>query len=280
MISVIIPANNEEKYIRACLQDVLGATEPAQDVRKPVQVIVVANGCSDATAAEALAMLPDFAAKGWQLDVLDLAQGGKILALNAGDQAALYETRIYVDADIRVTPDLFAQLAAVLDRPEPAYASGQPKVPPAKSLISRRYAQFWAELPFIKSGVPGCGVFAVNAAGRARWGAFPEVISDDTFVRVNFTRDEMHAVPATFLWPITEGFANLVRVRRRQDEGVAEIRALYPALMEQVEETAPDTGDKLRLFVQDPLGFLIYAAVAISVRLPIFRSRSGWARGR
>ena len=279
MISIIIPANNEEGYIGACLDHILDSAYPVP-ANDPVQVIVVANGCIDATIAEAQAKAPKFVIKGWHFEVLDLAQGSKIAALNAGDQAARYDKIAYIDADITVSQDLIAQLAAALDCSVPIYASGHLQVPPAQSFISRFYARFWEKLPFIKKGVPGCGVYAVNAAGRARWGAFPEIISDDTFVRYHFAPHEMQGVPATFLWPITEGFANLVRVRRRQDEGLAEMHRLYPELSCRMAQTAPNSREKLRLFFRDPIGFAVYAAVSLSVRLPMFRNRGSWDRGR
>lgn len=274
MISIIIPANNEEDYIGACLDGLLQSSSAAGEV------IVVANGCKDGTVAEAQALAPRFARKGWHLEVLDLAEGGKIGALNAGDATARHDLRAYIDADIRVSRDLIAQLVRALDRPEPAYASGQPVVPPARSLISRHYARFWQRLPFIRRGVPGCGVFAVNAAGRARWDVFPAIISDDTFVRFHFAPDEMHAVPATYDWPITEGFVRLVRVRRRQDEGLAEMQRLYPDMAVRMAPTAPDRREKLALFLRDPVGFVIYAGVALTVRLPVLRNRGSWDRGR
>ena len=282
MISIIIPANNEEGYIGPCLDLILSSQAPGPDApgQPALQVIVAANGCDDGTVAETQSRRAAFVEKGWQLDVLDLSEGGKIGALNASDAIALYGRRIYIDADIQVTPELIAQLARALETADPVYASGRPRVPPAKSYISRRYARFWEKLPFIAEQVPGCGVFAVNAAGRARWGAFPDIISDDTFVRFHFSRDEMHGVSATYAWPITEGFANLVRVRRRQDEGLEEMRRLYPDLARQTQVTAPGGGKKLRLFLRDPVGFMIYAAVAITVRLPVLRNRSAWDRGR
>jgi glycosyltransferase involved in cell wall biosynthesis len=278
MISVIIPASNEEAYIRDCLGKLL-ASDPLPDAA-PVQVIVVANGCTDATVAAARTLQAAFGAKGWVLQVLELAEGSKIAALNAGDAAASYDRRIYLDADIRVDSGLVAQLSDVLGREGPVYASGQIRVPKARSLLSERYARFWQKLPFITQGVPGCGVFALNAAGRARWGEFPQIISDDSFARHHFTPEEMHAVPAGFDWPITEGFANLVRVRRRQNEGLAEIARRYPELVANMPPTAPDTGQKIGLFFRDPIGFSIYAAVAVAVHLPLFRNRSAWDRGR
>lgn len=282
MISIIIPANNEQGYIRSCLEFILHSEDPAgaPNPEGAVQVIVVANGCSDGTVAEARALTPAFAGRGWRLDVLDLVQGSKIAALNEGDRAAVHDRLAYIDADIRVAPGLIAELVAALDRPEPAYASGRPLVPRAQSFLSERYARFWEKLPFITTGVPGCGVYAVNAAGRARWADFPDIISDDTFVRLHFSPEERHGVPATFQWPITEGFVRLVRVRRRQDQGLEELQRLYPDLVGQKESTAPDGLEKLRLLLKDPLGFLIYAAVALTVRLPVLTNRGGWDRGR
>ena len=277
MISVIIPANNEEGYIGTCL-DLLLASEFAE--RGPMQVVVVANGCTDNPAAEAGTRCAGFAGKGWRLDVLDLKDGGKVRALNAAEEAIIHPLRLYIDADVHVTPPLIAQLAGVLARDEPAYASGRPRIRPAKSFVSERYARFWEKLPFMATGVPGCGIYGVNAAGRARWEDFPQVTADDTFVRYQFAPEEMHGVPGTFSWPITEGFANLVRVRRRQDEGLAEIRDRWPDLAARMEPTAPDTVEKLRLFLRDPVGFVIYAAVALTVRTPFFRNRSHWDRGR
>ena len=277
MISVIIPANNEEGYIGTCLDLILQSTG-LDDAA--VQVIVVANGCSDGTVAEARALISRYADKGWQLDVMDLAQGGKVHALNACDAFVAHDKRVYIDADIHVSPELIGQLARALDRSRPTYAGGRPGIRKARSFISERYARFWEKLPFMASGVPGCGVYGVNAAGRSRWDTIPEVIADDSFVRYHFAPEEMLGVPATYTWPITEGFANLVRVRRRQDQGLEEIRRLLPDLARRMEPTMPDTAQKLRLFLQDPIGFVIYASVAVTVRLPLFRNRSAWERGR
>ncbi len=283
MISIIIPANNEEGYIGDCLGHVLAshdpvATRPAP--APPLQVVVVANGCSDETVGEALATKQDFAARGWRLDVLDLAEGGKVRALNAGDAAAIHPGRIYVDADVHVSPGLIAGLVAVLDRPEAAYASGSPGIRTAQSAFSERYARFWEKLPFMTTGAPGCGVYAVNGAGRARWQEFPDVIADDTFVRYQFDPHEMHRVSDGFTWPITEGFTNLVRVRRRQDRGLQDIRDLLPERVGKMAPPKPELRQKLALLRRDPLGFMCYTLVFLSVRSGFFDGAETWARGR
>ncbi|MFN6978474.1 MAG: glycosyltransferase, partial [Gemmobacter sp.] len=252
----------------------------SEDPGGAVHVIVAANGCSDATVAEASERAAGFAARGWRLAVLDLPEGGKTGALNAAERGLGPGMRVYVDADVRVSPPLLAALAAALDRPGAAYASGRPRIPPARSLVSRLYARFWQRLPFVADGVPGFGVFAVNAAGRARWGEFPDLVADDLFVRQCFVAAERHGVAAVYDWPITEGFAALVRVRRRQDAGSREVAARFAGLPGLAEPTAPGAGALVRLGLRDPAGFAVYAAVALAGRAGLFARRERWARGR
>jgi glycosyltransferase involved in cell wall biosynthesis len=281
MLSVIIPANNEADYVGGCLAALLGSDglEPA-GAEPPVEIIVVANGCTDATAAVARGYEAAARARGWRLTVLDLARGGKLNALNAGERAAGGDVLVYVDADVIVSPPLLGQLRAALDRPGPAYASGRPTIARARSWLSRAYARFWQRVPFMTEGVPGCGVFAMNRTGRARWGAYPDIISDDTFTRLQFAPDERIGVPAAYQWPIAEGFARLVRVRRRQDIGVAEVARLFPALVANDDRRRFGLGRLLRLGAGDPVGLGVYAAVALAVRLPAPRSPERWSRGR
>ncbi len=272
-LSIIVPACNEAGYIDACLSALLASEGPPG-----AQVVVAANGCTDDTAARARGHAPGFAARGWQLAVLDLPALGKPGALDAGDAAAIHATRVYLDADVIVSPPLLAQLAGVLAVPGARYASGTPRVT-ARSAVSRAFARFWVELPFVKEGVPGFGLFAVNAAGRARWGTFPRLISDDTFVRIQFTPAERVKVPAPYDWPLVEGFAPLVRVRRRQDQGVAELQALHPDLMANEGKDSPGKGWMLRRLLADPAAFATYAAVKLAVRAGWGR-QTGWVRGR
>ena len=163
--------------------------------------------------------------------MLDLAQGGKPGALNAGDAVVQGDRRAYLDADVIVSPAVMAELVRALEAEAPRYAGASPRIPRARSAVTRAYARFWQRLPFAQSVAPGYGLFAVNTAGRTRWGDFPAIISDDTFVRLQFTPAERVQVPAPYDWPMIEGLAALTRVRRRQDAGVAEIDRLYPGLL-------------------------------------------------
>ncbi|MEH7827765.1 glycosyltransferase family 2 protein [Gemmobacter denitrificans] len=273
VLSVIIPASNEAGYIGACLSALFASPLPPGGA----EAVVVANGCRDDTADRARALAARAEAAGWGLTVLDLPQGGKPSALNAGDAVARGGMRAYLDADVLVSPALIGQLVEVLATPAPRYASGTAHIPQAQSRVTRAYARFWQTLPFAQSVAPGYGLFAVNAAGRARWGEFPAIISDDTFVRLQFLPAERVQVAAPYDWPMIEGFAALTRVRRRQDAGVAEIARLWPGLLAREGRARLGLGGLAARALRDPLGFATYAAVSLAVRA---RRGNGWTRGR
>ncbi|MFN4128362.1 MAG: glycosyltransferase family 2 protein [Paracoccaceae bacterium] len=275
VLSVIIAARNEEHYIGRCLDALVAQEAPA---RGHVEIIVAANGCTDGTVDVARKWEPAFAARGWPLLVLDLAGGGKLGALGAAEAAATGRALVYLDADVVCDSPLLARLAAVLDTDLPLYATGRLAIAPARSTVTRAYARIWARLPFVTGGCVGAGLFAVSRAGRARWGDWPAIISDDTFARLQFAPDERVEVPVPYHWPMVEGFGNLTRVRRRQDAGVAEIARLFPGIMRN-EGKAPVTPSLLaRLGLTDPFGLAVYLAVHVAVRAR--RATGEWTRGR
>ena len=273
-LSVVIAARNEEAHIGDCLRALLSQTGDAGAVR----IIVAANACTDDTVGAARALGPEVSARGWQLDVIEVPEPGKIRALNAAEAVARPGHRAFLDADVRCAPDLLGQIRRALDTDAPRYATGTLQVARATTRITRAYASLWTRLPFVAGGAVGAGFFAVNHAGRARWGAFPDIISDDTFARMQFTPEERVEVPATYDWPMVEGFSNLVRVRRRQDEGVAEIHAKYPDLPRNEGKGRLGPGGMFRLMAGQPLNFAVYAAVHLAVRLR--RGSGEWTRGR
>lgn len=273
-LTVIIPANNEEAYIRSCLAALLAQGSGAGRL----QIIVAANACTDGTEAIVESLASAAQAKGWELICQSSPEPGKVGALNRADKLARAPLRAYLDADVVCDPELFGQLRTALDRPEPAYCTGTLAVAPAQSWATRAYGSFWKRLPFVKGGAVGAGLFAVNAAGRARWGDFPPIISDDTFARLNFAPAERIEVPARYHWPMVEGLRNLVRVRRRQNDGVTEVYQLYPQLRHNEAKSPLKAADLARLALTVPLGFAVYMLVHFAVRLQ--PSAPEWSRGR
>lgn len=283
-LSIIIPASNEAALIGRCLRAVLksdpkpGAGSGSIPLPLPVEVIVVANGCTDDTAAEARKFSRDFRAMGWDFQVIELPRGGKMGALNAGDRAAKHASRAYLDADVVVSEKLLDQVGRALQVRRPAYVSGRVRIEAPNNFISKAYARAYRRVPFMTNGVPGCGFFAVNGEGRRRWRGFPDIISDDTFVRLLFTPQERVGVGAHYDWPVVEGWSNLVQVRARQNEGVREVRQKYPSLMKNDDKPRMRLIDKVMLGLRSPLGFAVYVGVAIAARRN--GGTGGWARGR
>ncbi|SDY66786.1 glycosyltransferase [Citreimonas salinaria] len=273
VLSVIVPASNEARHLGACLDALAAAHWP-----RVAEVVVVVNGSRDDTAAVARSRAAALARAGLPLRVIEREEASKIGALNAGDAAARGAARMYLDADVVVSADLPAQILGALAADGARFASGRVRII-GRGAMARAYARFWRNVPFMRAGVPGCGLYAVNGPGRARWDAFPDIIADDLFARLSLRPEERVAVPAAFDWPVAEGWRNLVRVRRRQDAGVAEIARRFPELMRNEDKAALSRGDAFRLALRDPAGFAAYASVALAVRSTRGR-RDGWSRGR
>lgn len=277
MLSIIIPANNEAAHISACLGALLASDNPEKG---KVEIIVVANACNDSTAEIAQGFEAGFQSMGWSLVVLDIEEGGKINALNTGDAHAQNDVLIYLDADVVVGKSLLKQLHGVLDTDKPVFASGSMDIQSPPDWFSRAYRRIYARVPFMQGNAPGCGLFAVNAAGRKRWDKFPDIISDDTFVRLQFRPNERIQVAASYQWPIVAGYRNLVKVRHRQNAGVVEIKNKFPQLFENEDKPSLGARAAIWLLLSDPLGLFAYGLVALSVRLKGYDKNQSWSRGR
>jgi glycosyltransferase involved in cell wall biosynthesis len=178
MTTVLIAAHNEEGVLGACLDAVRDEIDASS-----LQIIVIANGCTDGTAGVARGR-PG-------VTVVELDQGSKPLALNAGETLATSFPRVYLDADI-VAPrgaikalagavDAMGILAAVPDRE--LVVVGRPWPVQAYYTINER-------LPAFTKGLFGRGVIALSAEGRARFDQFPIMVADDLFLDSLFADEE------------------------------------------------------------------------------------------
>jgi glycosyltransferase involved in cell wall biosynthesis len=122
MVSVIIPARNEEQSLPAALQAVL--TNRAAEL----EIIVVDDHSSDRTAA----IVRGFAAADSRVRLIaapTLPEGwcGKQHACAVGAAAARFERLLFVDADVRLADDALARMCEVLDRSGAGLVSGFPR---------------------------------------------------------------------------------------------------------------------------------------------------------
>jgi glycosyltransferase involved in cell wall biosynthesis len=255
--SVVIPAHNEAAVLGRLFDSL-----PATIGHLPLQVVVACNGCTDETASIARAR---------GATVVEVDTPSKIAALNAGDEAARGFPRIYIDADVVVTPKMITDLVQMLNEPEVACAA-----PPFRVELTgrpwrvRAYYAIWLRLPYLKDGYVGSGIYALSRAGRARFVRFPNIIADDLFVRNQFSRRERRVVPTepfTIQAPWT--LRSLLRRRVRIDVGNMEFLA-HPEYRRLPGSSEMTTKPWWHLVVKNPLlapAAVIYAGVNFFARL-------------
>lgn len=268
MISVIVPAHNEEAVIERGLRAMTAGAAPGE-----IQIIVACNGCTDRTAQMARRV-------NGPIVVLEIEPASKIAALNAGDARASGFPRFYVDADVAIDWRSLRAMAETLERGPALFANPRLKMNFASaSWAVRAYYQVWTALPYNRTGgMVGTGVYAVSAAGRARWAAFPTLIADDAFVRFCFAPEERVRVDdavSTVDAPHTLG--SLIRIKTRSRLGLRQLKATLP---ERSISDRRDSGGLLKTLLGRPQLWAaapIYLLVNLVTRL---RARRQAAAGQ
>src|SRR5690348_11867239 len=105
LASVVVPAHNEQAVLGRLLACLLAGAEPGE-----LEVVVVANGCTDGTAEVARSHGPD-------VRVFETAIPSKGAALRLGDEHALTFPRLYVDADVELETGDVRRLCTAFDEP-------------------------------------------------------------------------------------------------------------------------------------------------------------------
>ncbi len=261
--SIIIPAHDEETLIRRTLA-AFADTDPAD-----LEVIVVANGCSDRTAALARTV-PGIV-------VVEIDEASKTAALNIGDSYATHWPRLYLDADIVITPEAASAVFATLDEGEvlaarPPFAYDIATCSP----LVRAYYRARRRIPAMCSQLWGAGAYALSEDGHARLGRFPALMADDLYVDQLFARTEIAVVPTDEVavrCPLT--LRVLLRTLRRVYSGQAQVTRAQG-------EVAPVGGVRAVLAgAQDPAALadaLVYIGIAVLARVLAHRQPGAWHR--
>lgn len=227
-MTVVVPARNERVALRHCLGALLAAP-----MGVPVQVVVVANGCTDDTAEVARSFGGRADELGVQLDVIevDLLVPSKVAALNVGELQARYLPRAYLDADVLLSPGAIGVVATALDQPGVHLVSPRVVMARTGKHFADSYAAIWMNSPAVTDRVVGAGFYAVSATGRSRWEAWPEIVSDDKYVRLHFSDAEQRVVPgATMTLSMPTDFREMIIIRGRWCRGNRQLAAAYPEL--------------------------------------------------
>lgn len=169
-IAVLVPAHDEAAGIAACVASLRACDDPAFDV------LVVADNCTDATAALARA------AGALVIERQDPAERGKGQALAfafAQPLLADYAACIVVDADSRVSPNLVSTCRRLLAAGAAAVQCGYRIGNAAASTRARLLAIAWLAFNLLRP------------RGRARWGLSAGILGNGFAL----SRATLQAVP-------------------------------------------------------------------------------------
>lgn len=232
--AVLIPAFNEERVLPATLTALL------EGLPADVEVLVCCNGCRDGTAAAARGFAP-------RVRVLEIEEASKVAAIAAAERKEPAFPRIYLDADVRLRGTDAARLLAALAGGALA-AEGVPEFDLSESSAAvRAFYAVWLALHGRGPGDVGGGFYALSRAGRARFGEFPRVISDDGFVRAHFGPGEIQPVrEVRSLVRAPRGLPELIRIKARSRLGSMELAARFPDLWRRKSGAGASLGAKFR----------------------------------
>ena len=213
MVSIVVPAHNEERVIGRLLGRILSSPGPDD-----LDIVVVANGCTDGTAAVAASFGPP-------VRVVSVPAASKREALAEGNRAATGFPRLYVDADVELGSSDVRALSEALRRP--GVLGAGPVVVHAlagRPWPIRWFYDVWTRLPEVQHGLFGRGVVGVSEEGYRRIASLPPVLADDLAASLEFSPGERMIVPdakVTVHPPRT--FSDLLRGRARAAMGTTQL---------------------------------------------------------
>lgn len=205
MVSIIVPAHDEEHLIGRCLSAILRDAEPGE-----FDVVVVANGCHDRTADIAREFEP-------RVRVIETAIASKPAALDIGDRAAQGFPRMFIDADVEVGA---AAVRAVADE----LSLGRTLVAAPRMTVDtegcpwmvRAFYHVWQQLPYAATNHVGSGFYGVSEAARDRFDAFNGILAEDMFIRSIASSEERRTVrEETFVVHASRDVSSLVKICTR-----------------------------------------------------------------
>lgn len=252
MATVIVPAYNESKVIRRCLDSLL-----QQDCVD--EIIVACNGCQDNTAQIVEQEYPT-------VTCLDIKTPSKVNALNEAEKLVKFWPVVYLDADLQLWPGAIERALIGMQNNGYLLVSPTPIMDTSNSSwIVKQYYKTHRQLSYVDQGVIGTGTFIMDKAGRARFGAFPQVINDDHFVRSQFEEYELANIPESKVTVTAPRNAwSLIKILTRSNLGNIEIDV--KGLSIEKEKPAYSRIFLSRLLSRDFLSTAVYLALVITAK--------------
>lgn len=248
LATVVVPAHNEVSGLSRLLPALLDGAEQGE-----FTVLVVCNGCTDGSAAEARKY-------GADVEVVELREASKSAALAAGGARIKAFPVAFIDADVALdTASLRALVAEVSGAGFLAAGPVRRLERTGVSRVAGWYYDVWERLPQVQSGLFGRGVIVLSETGFRRVSQLPPFISDDLAFSESFLADERSIVSSAIVtvWPARTWRALLnrrVRVVRGNRElgregGVSSSASTSVVDLMRIARAEPRLAARLPLFL-------------------------------
>jgi glycosyltransferase involved in cell wall biosynthesis len=213
MASVIVPAHNEAKVIRRCLDSL--ANQVGVDT-----LIVACNGCTDNTADIVRQEYP-------QAICLDITTPSKVNALNEAEKHVTSWPIFYIDADTRISDNAIRQISEAMEQQGILLAAPEPAIDTShSSWLVKQFYRIWLHLPYIREGVVATCSYVISEAGRQRFAHFPDIINDDGFIRCQFSSEERCNISGTRIHiTAPRSLFSLIKIKTRARLGNIQLKA-------------------------------------------------------
>jgi glycosyltransferase involved in cell wall biosynthesis len=261
MATIIVPAHNESTVISTCLESIV-------DQEGVDDVIVVCNGCSDNTAAVVRERFP-------RVHCLDVPVASKTNALNVAEAKAkelgMVFPLFYLDADTRLGPNAIRIIEEALASSSVLLAAPTPVIDTSQSSwLVKQYYKAWLSLPYVQEGVIATCSYVLTERGRKRFDEFPDVISDDGFVRGHFRSSEISNVAKAEIYiRAPKDLRSLIKIKTRACLGNKQ-------LLETDRWPVRESRNHADIFTKRLLGKdFVPTSIYILTNL-LMRARAGW----
>lgn len=261
--TIVIPAHNEVLGLRRLLPLLIDPASPGE-----FRIIVVCNGCTDASADEARA-------NGDAVEVVELSVASKAAAIAAGADLTTTFPLLFIDADVAIDAASVRALRETLSHGGILAAAPSRVLERAGvSRIAGWYYDVWERLPQVRSGLFGRGVIALAEKGHERVTNLPRYISDDLAFSESFAPEERSIVDeaTVSVWP-ARTWRSLLKRRMRVIEGNRELSKAGRV----ADSSSTHVDDLLRIVRAEPLMFgpvVVFVATTLVARLGERRRRS------
>lgn len=190
-----------------------------------VEVLLALNDGREDSEAAVAAHIASLRARNFHVRLLRTPPTRRAAIAAAEAVAAAGTHRLYLDQDARLSPYALSALFAALTMGTGIqFAAPRARFDPSPSPVVRAFCRYWCALPYCDASPVTMGAYAVSAEGRRRWGALPQLASDDKFVRMLFApKERLLLASESYHVVAPQGWRELIRARRRYLRGNREL---------------------------------------------------------